>query len=360
MIFRLARAASFTLTVALLLAGLTTAPPAGPGATHPSPATLAPPAPTGRVWTLGAGAAQATATQLAHGAGEVLTTYRAHLAARALAGAGRAGKQAWAGAVAAGRPASPQASQVTQVTQVAAAPRAAADSSPAGQSVPPRRAQPQVFTATGQVARFVSVAAANVRSGPGTGYPVVGSLARGAQVRGPSDGAWVKIGEGRFVSLTVTSATEPTAGRAAVASPRPAQPAASGWDAAFWAAVDRIPGYDPAVATFHARHQANYGVTDLRGRDIWVGRHTPVHRLYAVVTHEYAHQLMVQAYGRDWQTAVNEVNRYYGTTGLTGVEYLADCAAYALGADWGHYLPGGCTAHQMAGARAVLAGKQLP
>ncbi|TQL49862.1 transglycosylase-like protein with SLT domain [Ornithinicoccus hortensis] len=56
------------------------------------------------------------------------------------------------------------------------------------------------------VTRYVSGnGSVNVRSGPGTGYRVVGSLSAGAQVNGTLARGWVKIADGRFVSDSVLS-----------------------------------------------------------------------------------------------------------------------------------------------------------
>jgi hypothetical protein len=78
-------------------------------------------------------------------------------------------------------------------------------------------AAPRVWSGV-PVTKFVSArTAANVRSGPGTGYRVVGTLARGTKVSGTQSGGWVKIGEGRFVGVSVLSN-----GSAPAAAPRAA------------------------------------------------------------------------------------------------------------------------------------------
>lgn len=75
---------------------------------------------------------------------------------------------------------------------------------PASRSTP-RSSAPAVWSGT-PVTKYVSArVAANVRSGPGTGYRVVGTLARGAKVSGTQSGSWVKIGDGRFVGVSVLS-----------------------------------------------------------------------------------------------------------------------------------------------------------
>ncbi|WP_289781767.1 transglycosylase family protein [Ornithinimicrobium faecis] len=56
------------------------------------------------------------------------------------------------------------------------------------------------------VTRYVSASnAANVRSGPGLGYDVVGAKARGTEVNGTIEQGWLKIGDGQFISGSVLS-----------------------------------------------------------------------------------------------------------------------------------------------------------
>ena len=63
-----------------------------------------------------------------------------------------------------------------------------------------------------EVTRYVSAStAANVRSGPGTGYSIVGSKARGAQVSGTLSNGWLKIAGGQYISSVVLS-TNPVDG----------------------------------------------------------------------------------------------------------------------------------------------------
>lgn len=70
--------------------------------------------------------------------------------------------------------------------------------------------------ATGSVTRYVSASSsAYVRSGPGGGYAVVGSVARGTTVRGTWVNGWLKVGDGRFIGPSVLSGTQ-VGGTAAV------------------------------------------------------------------------------------------------------------------------------------------------
>ena len=67
----------------------------------------------------------------------------------------------------------------------------------------------------GVVTRYVSASnAANVRSGPGTGYSIVGAKPRGAQVSGTLTNGWLKIAEGQFISGTVLSSSPVDGGEA--------------------------------------------------------------------------------------------------------------------------------------------------
>ena len=60
--------------------------------------------------------------------------------------------------------------------------------------------------APGEVTRYVSAStAANVRSGPGTDFRIVGSKTRGAAVTGTLNNGWLKIGDGQFISGIVLS-----------------------------------------------------------------------------------------------------------------------------------------------------------
>lgn len=60
------------------------------------------------------------------------------------------------------------------------------------------------------VTRYVTTSA-NVRSGPGLGYRVVGSAARGSKVTGTwSSNGWLKIGSGRYISGSLLSSSSST------------------------------------------------------------------------------------------------------------------------------------------------------
>lgn len=59
---------------------------------------------------------------------------------------------------------------------------------------------------------WLDVAVGNVRSGPGLGYRVVDTRTYGAQVRGTWVDGWLKIGDGRFISGTILTSTDPGGG----------------------------------------------------------------------------------------------------------------------------------------------------
>jgi peptidoglycan DL-endopeptidase CwlO len=64
-----------------------------------------------------------------------------------------------------------------------------------------------------EVTRYVTATAGNVRSGPGTSYGVVGTLPRGTQVNGVlTTSGWLNLGGGRYISSTILSSTDPSAG----------------------------------------------------------------------------------------------------------------------------------------------------
>lgn len=81
---------------------------------------------------------------------------------------------------------------------------------PAAQATPGGGAVLTTPVTTATVARYVTVSA-NVRSGPGTGYTVVGSLAKGAKVSGTyTSNGWFKLGTGRYVSGSLLTSTPPS------------------------------------------------------------------------------------------------------------------------------------------------------
>ena len=60
-----------------------------------------------------------------------------------------------------------------------------------------------------RVDRWVNVPVANVRSGPGLNYRVVGTETSGTKLSGTTANGWVNLGNGRYISETVVTATNP-------------------------------------------------------------------------------------------------------------------------------------------------------
>lgn len=83
----------------------------------------------------------------------------------------------------------------------------------------PRPAAPVALPATPRVSYTVAVGAANVRRGPGTDRPVVGTVTRGRTLTGTVAGSWLRIGPNRYVGTAVLRRTGSTA-TAPVASAR--------------------------------------------------------------------------------------------------------------------------------------------
>ena len=103
-------------------------------------------------------------------------------------------------------------------------------------------------------------------------------------------------------------------------------------------AVDRIPGYHTGDAVWAISSQwGHWGVADLYGGVAYISPSVPSSRMYDVVAHEWSHLLMVKAYGGDVMSALNDANKYFGGSDLTGAERAADCMARLLGATWTHY-----------------------
>ena len=89
----------------------------------------------------------------------------------------------------------------------------------------PTTPMPTTPVTTSRVTRWVTVGA-NVRSGPGTGYAVVGGLPQGAEVTGTATAnGWFDLGEGRFVAGSLLTATDPGDGDA----PSPAPSTETRW-----------------------------------------------------------------------------------------------------------------------------------
>ncbi len=99
---------------------------------------------------------------------------------------------------------------------------------PGGGSTAPAPAPAPAPPSSGTVVtRYVSAgSAAYVRSGPGSGYRVVDTLARGTKVSGRLSNGWLRIGDGRYVGAGVLSTSAPQTGRQTSASRSTVRPTA--------------------------------------------------------------------------------------------------------------------------------------
>jgi uncharacterized protein YgiM (DUF1202 family) len=86
-------------------------------------------------------------------------------------------------------------------------------------SAPSGAATPSAPTSGSQVTRYVTATAGNVRSGPGMTYGVVGTLARGTEVKGTLVSGWLNLGNGRYIGTSILTTTAPGGGTAAPAAP---------------------------------------------------------------------------------------------------------------------------------------------
>lgn len=82
-------------------------------------------------------------------------------------------------------------------------------------------AKPQTPSSPTTVTQYVVPDLGNVRSGPGLGHGVVGTVTKGSQLQGTWVDGWLKIAEGRFVSGTILTSDAPAG------TTTPAPPASS-------------------------------------------------------------------------------------------------------------------------------------
>ena len=124
-------------------------------------------------------------------------------------------------------------------------------------------------------------------------------------------------------------------------------------------AVARLAGYRPGdVQWVLEAKDGHWGTADWYHDVIWISPTVPSDRLYDVVAHEWSHVTSVRPYGGDVDLAIQEMNRYFGGSGVVGAERAADCMALLLGAQWTHYTD--CQNQTWrAGARRLLADQRL-
>jgi hypothetical protein len=140
---------------------------------------------------------------------------------------------------------------------------------------------------------------------------------------------------------------------------RRAHPAATTPQLRMQLAIARIPGYRPGVVRWVLTSRyGHWGTAELGGSNIYISPSVPSNRMYDVVAHEWSHILSMRDYGNDVNTALAELNRVYGGSGIAGAEKAADCMARLLGARWTHYTPCASSAWRTA-ARRLLSGQRL-
>ena len=96
-----------------------------------------------------------------------------------------------------------------------------------GTEDPPPAPTPPGETGTWWVSSSVG---ANIRSGPGTNYAVVGGAGSGTQITGTASNGWVKLSDGRgWISLTTLTASNP-----GTPAPPPSDPSPPPGDTSTW------------------------------------------------------------------------------------------------------------------------------
>ena len=195
--------------------------------------------------------------------------------------------------------------------------------------------------------RQVCVNRANVRSGPGTAYPVVGTLGRGASVKGPVAKGWLKLRNGQWVSTTVTCATR------AGATPKAAAKAGSAQSFQAWARA-----LDPAgSATWKIDYSRAHTQGPVRGLTVfhsWGQSRSTVYiqpgmswaKTRMVMAHEAIHVRQIRYGG--FRHSLN----VFGS--IPGMERAADCGASLT---LRYVVRGGCSSALTAPVRKLLSGR---
>jgi hypothetical protein len=205
----------------------------------------------------------------------------------------------------------------------------------------PATAAPTVYT------RRVCVSRANVRSGPGTAYRVVGTLGRGASVKGPVSKGWLKIRGGQWISTTVICA------QAAGAAPRAAARPSSPQTFQAWArALD--PTGSATWTMDYARAHTRGAVRGLTVFHSWGQSRSTVYiqpgmgwaKTKMVMAHEAIHVRQVR-YG-----GLRHSLQVFGS--MPGLERAADCGATLT---LNYVVRGGCTAALKPHVRNLLSGR---
>ncbi|HSP60891.1 MAG TPA: SH3 domain-containing protein [Ornithinimicrobium sp.] len=105
------------------------------------------------------------------------------------------------------------------------APSVLTDRDPGGAAAAPTPAPAPAPAPIVTVTQYVTATLGNVRSGPGLNYSVVTTMRQGTEVSGSWTNGWLDLGDGRFISGTILSSTNPTTSAPAPApAPAPSTP----------------------------------------------------------------------------------------------------------------------------------------
>ena len=196
-------------------------------------------------------------------------------------------------------------------------------------------------------ARQVCVNRANVRSGPGTAYRVVGTLGRGATVKGPVARGWLKLRSGQWISTTVTCAqrsgaapkagTQPSSQQSFQAWARALDPTGSAtWELDY--SRTHTKGLVRGLTVFHSWGQARSTVYIQPGMS-WA-------KTRMVMAHEAIHVRQIRYGGFRHSLSV------FGS--ISGMERAADCGATLT---LNYVVRGGCSSALTAPVRNLLSGR---
>jgi cell wall-associated NlpC family hydrolase len=101
---------------------------------------------------------------------------------------------------------------------------------------------------TSTVTQYLDVPIGNVRSGPGLGYGIVGTLTLGTKVTGTWTNGWLNLGDGRFVSGTILTSSAPSSPTPPPPAPTPPAETVSRWVSAAVANVRTGPSTSYAIS----------------------------------------------------------------------------------------------------------------
>lgn len=200
----------------------------------------------------------------------------------------------------------------------------------------------------------VTASALNVRSGPGTGYKVVGTLKKGAQISATISGSWAKITSGtytgRYVSksyLSLNSGGSTSTGSTSQAT----------------TVRNLATKYGCATSTKInlTAYQGHNGAADMWNNQIYIKPTLTGGRLNYTVAHECGHMMQARAYGGT-NAGINQViadmNRIYGGSGYNGIDRNADCITVLRGLS-NQYYTTSCSGARKQAALDIMAGRRV-